>query len=52
MPKYDVVPVNAVSWQESIGPVKVAESRIVEEFRVPIKVKSGKEAEIPVSSCI
>ena len=46
MPRYDVVPFNTVSWGESIGPVKVKEDRVVEEFSVPIKVKSGTEAEI------
>ena len=46
MPRYDVAPVNEVSWGESIGPVKVKESRIVEEFRAPVKVKSGTEAKI------
>jgi len=45
MPRYDVVPVNAVSWGESIGPVKVKESMVVEEFKVPIMVRSGTAAE-------
>ena len=46
VPRYDVTVVNEVSWGESIGPVKVKESKIVEEFKVPIKVKSDTEAKI------
>ena len=45
MPRYDVVPVNTVESQEFIGPVKVRESMVVEEFKVPIVVKSGADAE-------
>ena len=45
MPRYDVVPVNTVESQEFIGPVKVRESMVVEEFKVPIMVKSGTDAE-------
>lgn len=45
MPRYDVVPVNTVESQKFRGPVKVRESRIVEEFRVPIMVKSGTDAD-------
>ena len=45
MPRYDVVSVNTVESQEFIGPVKVRESMVVEEFRVPLKVKSGTDAE-------
>lgn len=45
MPRYDVVPINTVRWGESIGPVKVEESRVVEEFKVPIMVKSDTDAE-------
>jgi len=45
MPRYDVVPVNRVEFQRSIALVNVEESRIVEEFRVPIMVKSGTDAD-------
>jgi len=41
MPRYDVVTVDAVESQDSIGPVKVAENKVVEEFKVPVKIKSG-----------
>ena len=44
-PRYDAVPVNTVESQEFIGPVKVRESMVVEEFKVPIKVKSGTDAD-------
>jgi hypothetical protein len=44
MPRYDVVPINTVSWGESIGPVRVKESKLIEEFKVPIKIKSGTDA--------
>ena len=46
MPRYDVVPVDTVIWRDSFGPVKVKEDRIVEEFTVPIMIKSSTEAEI------
>jgi len=45
MPRYDVVPFNTVKSQEFIGPVKVRESMVVEEFKVPIMVRSGTDAE-------
>jgi hypothetical protein len=45
MPRYDVVPVNRVESQHSIGPVKTRESAVVEEFKVPIMVKSGTDAD-------
>jgi hypothetical protein len=44
-PRYDVVPVDRVETQHSIAFVNVAESRIVEEFRVPIIVKSATDAD-------
>ena len=46
MPRYDVVPLNEVSWGESIGLLKVKEDRVIEEFKVPIKIKSSTDAEI------
>lgn len=45
MPRYDVMPVNRVESQKFRGPVKVRESKIVEEFKVPIMVKSGTDAD-------
>ncbi|HEX76548.1 MAG TPA: hypothetical protein G4O12_08245 [Dehalococcoidia bacterium] len=45
MPRYDAVPVNTVKSQEFTGPVKVRESMVVEEFKVPIKIKSGADAD-------
>ena len=45
MPIYDVVPVNRVESQRYTGPVKVRESKIIEEFKVPIMVKSGTDAD-------
>ncbi|HUU65498.1 MAG TPA: hypothetical protein VMW37_05270 [Dehalococcoidales bacterium] len=38
MPRYDVVPVNTVESQDSIGPIKVRESMVLEEFKAPIMV--------------
>lgn len=45
MPRYDAIPVNRVESQHSIGPVKVKESMVLEEFKVPIMVKSSTDAE-------
>jgi hypothetical protein len=45
MPRYDVIPVSTVESQEFRGPVKVRESKIIEEFKVPIMVKSGTDAD-------
>jgi len=45
MPRYDVLPVNRVESQHSIGPVKVKESRIIEEFKAPVMVKSATDAD-------
>jgi hypothetical protein len=44
MPRYDAVPVNRVETQDSIGPVKVNESLVLEGFKVPIMVKSNTDA--------
>ncbi len=45
IPRYDVVPVDEVSWGRAIGLVKTSESKIIEEFKVPIMVKSGTDAD-------
>jgi len=45
VPRYDVTPLNEVNWGESIGPVKVKEDRVIEEFKVPIMVKSDTDAD-------
>jgi hypothetical protein len=45
MPKSDVEPVNSVTWEQHVGPVKAHESLIVERFNVPLKITS----EIPGS---
>jgi hypothetical protein len=45
MPRYDVVPVNTVESQEFRGPLKVRENLLLEEFKVPIMVKSGTDAD-------
>ena len=44
MPRYDAVLVNTVESQEFIGPVKVRESMVIAEFKVPIMVKSDTDA--------
>lgn len=44
MPRYDVTSVNVLSGGESIGPVKVRESVVVEEFNTPIVVSSSTGA--------
>jgi len=45
MPRYDAVPVNRVKSQGFIGPVKTRESLVVEEFKVPVMVKSATDAD-------
>ena len=45
IPRYDAVPVNRVESQKFRGPVKVRESMVLEEFKVPIMVKSGTDAD-------
>jgi hypothetical protein len=49
MPRQDVIPVNTVSWQQSFGPVKTAESMVVERFDVPVKVMADKQAQIKLT---
>ena len=49
IPKYDVTPINAVSWQRSFGPVKTAESLIVERFQVPVKITASTQAKIKLT---
>lgn len=44
MPRYDVVPVHTLKSQEFIGPIKVRETMLVEEFKVPIMVRTDTEA--------
>lgn len=46
MPRYDVLPVNNVTWDKAIGPLKIEENRVVEIFKVPIMIKADKEADI------
>ena len=48
MPRYDVMPVNTVESQESRGPIKVRESIVLEEFKVPIMVKSSTDADFEI----
>ena len=38
MPRYDAMPLDRVESQRYTGPVKVRESKIIEEFKVPIMV--------------
>ena len=45
MPRYEVVSKNERTWAESIGPIKTKDNIIVEEFKVPIMVKSDTDAE-------
>ncbi len=45
MPRYDVVLVNTVESQKFRGPVKVRENMVLEEFMVPIMIKSGTDAD-------
>ena len=44
-PRYDAMPVDRVESQRYTGPVKVRESKIIEEFKVPIMVKSDTDAD-------
>jgi hypothetical protein len=45
MPRYDVNPVNTVESQKFRGPLKVRENLLLEEFNVPIMVKSDTDAD-------
>lgn len=45
MPRYDAMPVDRVESQRYTGPVKVRESKIIEEFKVPIMVNSDTDAD-------
>jgi len=45
MPRYDVVPFNTVKSQDSIGPVKVAESKVNYGSILPIMVRSGTDTD-------
>jgi hypothetical protein len=45
MPRYDIMPINRVESQELRGLVKVRENVLLEEFRVPIMVKSSMDAD-------
>ena len=45
MPRYDTMPVDRVKSQDYTGPVKVREVKIIEEFKVPIMVKSDTDAD-------
>ncbi len=40
MPRYDTMPVGRVKSQDYTGPLKVSESKIIEEYKVPIMVKA------------
>jgi hypothetical protein len=44
-PRYNVNPVNTVKSRESLGPLKVKENKIIEEFTVPIMVRSDTNAD-------
>jgi hypothetical protein len=45
MPRYDVNPVNTIESQEFRGPLKVRENLLLEEFKVPVMVKSDIDAD-------
>ncbi len=49
IPRYDVISLNAISWQQYFGPVKTAESLVVERFQIPLKIVSGKRAQIKLT---
>jgi hypothetical protein len=44
MPRYNVVPIDSVSWGRHIGPLTVEEHRDVAEFEVPIMVSAASAA--------
>jgi len=48
MPRYDAVTVDRVESQHYMGLTKVKESKIIEEFEVPIMVKSGTDADFEI----
>ena len=48
-PKSDIMQVNTVTSQRSVGPVKSDESKIIERFKVPIKVTASTQAQIKLT---
>jgi hypothetical protein len=44
-PRYNINPINTVKSRESLGPLKVKENKIIEEFTVPIMVISDINAD-------
>ncbi len=49
MPKSNIVSVNMVTTQQSVGPVKSRESKIIERFQVPLKVTASTSAQIKLT---
>ena|GEM_PF-3370310 len=43
MPRYDTVPIDRVKSQDYTGPLKVRESKIIEEFKVPIMIETDAD---------
>jgi len=47
MPRYDVIPINKVEWSgDFFGPLKGNETKLVEQFKVPIMVKSDMDGQV------
>lgn len=45
MPRYDMMPADRVKSQDYTGPLKVRESKVIEEFKLPIMVKTDMEVD-------
>jgi len=48
MPKYNAKKVKVVHSERFMGPIRVKVNEVVEEFKVPLKVTSDKEAEVRI----
>jgi hypothetical protein len=48
LPKLDVKEVKIVRSERFMGPIRVEAGEVIEEFKVPIKVGSDKEAEVKI----
>jgi hypothetical protein len=49
MPKSDVTKVDAVTSQRFFGPIKSSESKIIERFKVPVKITADSQAQIKLT---
>jgi hypothetical protein len=48
LPKYDVEAAEIVSAERFLGPIRIGAKEVVEEFKVPLKVSSHREAGVEI----